>query len=75
MVDYTFAFLTTAVTGTIQAVALTYNDQIVNPAIETSNGTFSVGNISEGITDAVPGFLTGRRPVNGQLFPRGVYNK
>ena len=21
------------------------------------------------------GFLTGRRPVNGQLFPRGVYNK
>ena len=21
------------------------------------------------------GFLTGRRPVTGQLFPRGVYNK
>ena len=24
---------------------------------------------------AVPGFLTGRRPGSGQLFPRGVYNK
>jgi hypothetical protein len=75
MADYSFAALTTAIVGFGTTVALTYNDQIVNPTIETSNGTFSVGNISGGITDAVPGFLTGRRPVSGQLFPRGVYNK
>lgn len=75
MADYSFAALTTAVTGTIEAVALTYANQIVSPTIETSNGTVSVGNLSSGITGAVPGFLTGRRPVSGQLFPRGVYNK
>ena len=43
--------------------------------IETSNGTVSVGNLSSGVTGAVPGFLTGRRPGSGQVFPRGVYNK
>ncbi len=26
-------------------------------------------------TETRPGWLTGRRPSQGQLFPRGVYNK
>ena len=75
MADYSFAALTTAIVGFGTTVALTYVNQIVSPTIETSNGTVSVGDISSGIGTAVPGFLTGRRPVSGQVFPRGVYNK
>jgi len=74
MNDYTFASLTTAVDGFNSSVA--FQIQSLDPyTISTTNGTISVGNISGGITNAVPGFLTGRRPVSGQLFPRGVYNK
>jgi hypothetical protein len=74
MNDYTFASLTTAVNGFNSSVA--FQIQTTDPyTISTTNGTISVGNISGGITNAVPGFLTGRRPVSGQLFPRGVYNK
>lgn len=44
--------------------------------IETSNGTVSVGNINlSGLNPTTSGWLTGRRPANGQVFPRGVYNK
>jgi hypothetical protein len=44
--------------------------------INASNGTVSVGNISfDNFNETRPGWLTGRRPVNGQVFPRGVYNK
>jgi len=75
MADYSFVSLTTAIVGFGTTVALTYVNQIVTPTIETSNGTVSVGDISSGIGTAVPGFLTGRRPVSGQVFPRGVYNK
>ena len=52
-------------------------------------GTITVSNLSYAIADnspnpenrsisfneTRPGFLTGRRPSQGQLFPRGVYNK
>jgi hypothetical protein len=74
MNDYTFSSLTTAVNGFDDSIA--FQIQSLDPyTISTTNGTISVGNISGGITNAVPGFLTGRRPVSGQLFPRGVYNK
>ena len=44
--------------------------------METSNGTIRTGDISpDYLTSSVPGFLTGRRPRTGQVFPRGVYNK
>jgi hypothetical protein len=75
MADYSFVSLTTAIVGFGTTVALTYVNQIVTPTIETSNGTVNVGDISSGIGTAVPGFLTGRRPQLGQLYPRGVYNK
>jgi len=75
MTNYSFVSLTTAIVGFGTTVALTYVNQIVTPTIETSNGTVNVGDISSGIGTAVPGFLTGRRPVSGQVFPRGVYNK
>jgi len=55
--------------GQIQALTFT-----VNP----SNGTvpLSTTGTNLDIFDSTRrGFLTGRRPVKGQLYPRGVYNK
>jgi hypothetical protein len=78
MNDYTFASLTTAVNGFNSSVA--FQIQTTDPyIISTTNGTISVGNLL-GLTlnisnDTSPGWLTGRRPVSGKLFPRGVYNK
>ena len=46
----------------------------VNP----SNGTISLSTTGTNldIFDSTrPGFLTGRRPQTGQLYPRGVFNK
>ncbi len=55
--------------GQVQALLFT-----VNP----SNGTISLSTTGTNfdIFDSTrPGFLTGRRPVKGQLYPRGVYNR
>jgi len=76
MNDYTFPTLTTAVDGFDDSIA--FQIQSLDPyTITTTNGTVNIGNIDIGsvITGTVPGFLTGRRPASGQLFPRGVYNK
>ena len=54
-----------------QTQALTFT---VNP----SNGTvrLSTTGTNLDIFDSTrPGFLTSRRPLTGQLYPRGVYNK
>ena len=55
-----------------QPQALTFT---VNP----SNLLVSIGNATTSdlgiIQSTQPGFLTGRRPQIGQLYPRGVYNK
>ena len=48
-----------------------------------TNGTVSVGNINLNVCPPIPGsdnkarrtWLTGKRPVSGLLYPRGVYNK
>jgi len=52
------------------------------PADAWGNGTVSVVNLSSislGITSSSiggkRGWMTGRRPATGQLFPRGIYNK
>ena len=51
------------------------NKLYVRDSVE-SEGTVSVGVATDlGVTEAVPGYLTGRRPVTGLVFPRGVYNK
>jgi len=40
------------------------------------SSTGSVGVSTESMyTETVPGWLTGRRPTTGQLYPRGVFNK
>jgi len=76
MADYSIVFLTTAVVGFATTVAFQVQAQNTNNVTGT-NGTISAGNInlSNEITNTIPGWLTGRRPVSGQVFPRGVYNK
>jgi len=72
--DFTFPSLTTAVDGFDDAMA--FQIQTTDPyTISTSNGTINLGNFNFEGTSIIPGFLTGRRPVRGQVFPRGVYNK
>lgn len=77
MADYTFPTTTTAVAGFSSTTA--FQVQTTDPyTVEVSNGTVSVGNIdanSFGVTGTVPGWIGGRRPTQGQVFPRGVYNK
>jgi hypothetical protein len=77
MADYTIPGLTSAVEGFDDTVAFTPQSQNGEDNVTGTNGTISAGNInlSADITGTVPGFLTGRRPVSGQVFPRGVYNK
>jgi hypothetical protein len=73
MNDYTFPTLTTVVDGFNDSVA--FQIQSLDPYdISTTNGTVPLGNFNFEFS-AVPGWLTGRRPVSGQIFPRGVYNK
>ena len=56
--------------GQPQALSFTVNPSNVVVNIENASGTeFGI------ISGTVPGFLTGRRPTTGQLYPRGVYNK
>ena len=46
-------------------------------------GTVSAGNMNLSVSPPIPGsdnkarrtWLTGKRPISGQLYPRGVYNK
>ncbi len=74
MANFSITDLTTAVVG----IASTINFQIQSTSdytISVTNGTISLGNYSVGVSTAVPGYLTGRRPQTGQLFPRGIYNK
>lgn len=51
------------------------NKLYIRDSIE-AEGVASIGVATQfGVTEAVPGYLTGRRPLTGLVFPRGVYNK
>ena len=42
----------------------------------TYNRLYSIlENYIVNVTETRPGYLTGRRPTQGQQFPRGIYNK
>ena len=71
MADFSIPNLGTAVVGFASTTAFigvqttfTVNNSI--PVQENRNISF---------TETRPGWLTGRRPSQGQVFPRGVYNK
>ena len=56
--------------GQIQALLFTLIPS--NLIVSIKNATAAIFGINQSTR---PGFLTGRRPVKGQLYPRGVYNK
>ena len=56
--------------GQIQALLFTVNAS--NFIISIKNATAAIFGINQSTRH---GFLTGRRPVKGQVYPRGVYNK
>jgi len=70
MADFTIPNLATAVVGfattSFVGVHTTFTVNSYVPSNFNRNISF---------TETRPGWLTGRRPSQGQLFPRGVYNK
>ena len=78
-----FAYTTLNITQTTLLDAVDdskiFQIQALSPTVNPSNITVSIVNANASvfgvITGAIPGFLTGRRPQTGQLYPRGVYNK
>ena len=78
-----FAYTTLGITQTTIVDAV--NDskfgqpQALSFTVNPSNVVVNIENVSDtdfGIFDPTqPGWLTGRRPTTGQLYPRGVYNK
>lgn len=76
MADYTIPGLISAVEGFDNEIAFLPQVQIGVDNVTGTNGTVPAINIdASDITGTEPGWLTGRRPVSGQVFPRGVYNK
>ena len=81
MANYAYTTLGITETASVDAV----NDskfgqvQATSFTVNASNLLVSIVNASAsdlGINQSTrPGFLTGRRPQIGQLYPRGVYNK
>jgi len=71
MADFSFPTLTTAVVGITTSVA--YKAQVTNFTINFTQNQQRDFNLNLGA--ASPGWLTGRRPQSGQLYPRGIYNK
>ena len=56
--------------GQPQALSFTVNPSNVVVSIQNASTTnFGINGSTQ------PGWLTGRRPTTGQLYPRGVYNK
>ena len=53
----------------IQALTFTVNPSLGTVSLSTTGTNLDVFDSTR------PGFLTGRRPQTGQLYPRGVFNK
>tara|TARA_B000000532_G_scaffold96057_1_gene77030 strand:+ start:690 stop:935 length:246 start_codon:yes stop_codon:yes gene_type:complete len=81
MANYAFTTLGITETTSVDAVNDSKFGQVQATlfTVNASNLLVSIVNASAsdlGIDQSTkPGFLTGRRPQIGQLFPRGVYNK
>lgn len=50
-------------------------DSVHKVIFPNNDSTIPAGSIDLGVSSAETGYLTGRRPLRGLLFPRGVYNK
>ena len=79
MANFSFASLTTAVVGIASTEIFQIQSEsnfTINPTIDIiSVVNLSGMNMDLTATSARPGWLNGRRPNSGQLYPRGVFNK
>jgi len=78
MSDFSIGLLTNAIDGvskTSPSIVLRFPPDNFSTLIQPTIGSISVGNINLLNRNTIPGYLTGKRPVRGQLYPRGVYNK
>ena len=81
MANYAYTTLGITQTTLVDAVddSKIFQIQALSPTVIASNLIVSIVNATAdifGIDQSTRrGFLTGRRPVKGQLYPRGVYNK
>lgn len=75
MADLSFPTLNSAISFGSTFSLYTNNN---NPTLTISEsvGTVSINNFDFSSNQkTTTGYLTGRRPGKGQLFPRGIYNK
>lgn len=77
MSNFSIGLLTTAIVGfSTDSYSIVLNIPPNEfPFLAPTIGSISVINMDFSGTKTIPGFLTGRRPTKGQLYPRGVYNK
>jgi hypothetical protein len=86
MADFVFTGLNSSASSGISTISYNFTENYPIYTVETSNGTVSPGNINftllqqqnpdtDLLKKAKPGYLTGRRPSIGLLFPRGYYNR
>ena len=81
MANFEYTTLNISQTTLIDAVDDTkiFQIQALSPTVSPSNVIVSSGDLNASVygilNGTIPGFLTGRRPQTGQLYPRGVYNK
>ena len=70
MADFTIPGLGTAVVGFATTAFVG-----VNTSFTVNNTVPTLENRNISFDETRPGWLTGRRPASGQVFPRGIYNK
>ena len=81
MANFAYTTLNITQTALVDAVddSKIFQIQALSPTVNPSNVNVSIINANASvfgiISGTIPGFLTGRRPHTGQLYPRGVYNK
>jgi len=81
MANFAYADLDITTTTLLDVVndSKIFQPQALSFTVNPSNVTVNIRNVSSTDMNIVnttrSGFLTGRRPTTGQLYPRGVYNK
>ena len=81
MANFAYTTLNITQTSLIDAVddSKIFQIQALSPTVSPSNVIVSSGDLNASVygilNGTIPGYLTGRRPQTGQLYPRGVYNK
>jgi hypothetical protein len=73
--DNTKLFIQTTATGFIGPTFSSVTRTTNNIATSYNYNISNLDSPSSGNRSSTPGILTGRRPIYGQLFPRGYFNR